>query len=292
MQINNDSPASRMATPIKDGRVERVISNINSSQALAFLRDTNSVSIFVKTYHKWLLSSPNFQILGLEAFKPYMNEGVTSAFQDFYQIYRHLNIKIKKGEYAYHSKYLTTIGRDVSIADHDNLDSRDCLILSWPFSGNGSVAIDVKLLEICNEKNIPVFLDCAFWGLSIPCSIDLNRFSCIKMVSFSLSKYFNFGCGRIGLSFYRNNIKGSAWVLEPWGYANRWAAFAGVRLCQELPISYMFRHYRPIQQTLCKKMGLDLSDTLFFGLGDANWKEYERDGYNRVGLSAMMGGLK
>lgn len=55
----------------------------------------------------------------------------------------------------------------------------------------------------------------------------------------------------------------------------------------KFPISYIHKKYSPIQKKICSKQdGLIPSDTVLFGLGDARWSKFERNGaYNRVCLS-------
>ena len=71
---------------------------VNDSSDQPIVSDQES---FKNLYHKWILSSNNFYITGLDNFTDrFVTNGVTESFNDFYYINK--NVCVLKGEYTYH----------------------------------------------------------------------------------------------------------------------------------------------------------------------------------------------
>ena len=291
MQARKQEQAYFPVQPIADREMESRLKALSMKSARAFLRGAKAEECFLSSYRDWLFSSPQWQIKGLEAFKPYMSCGITQSFHDFYQIHHGKILTVCKGEYPYHKSFCQNTGRPWKQAE-DGLETGCCLILSWPFAGDGSARIKSDLLEECSAKSIPVLLDCAYWALSAACFLDLKDYPCIAMISFSASKFFNLGRLRVGMSFSKYEDKGSMALLAPYRYTNRWGAYPVLELLKSFPVDYMMKKYSPRQKEICRQRGLKPSDTMLFGLGGKEGEALSKDGsFNRFCLSAFFTGL-
>ena len=58
------------------------------------------------------------------------------------------------------------------------------------------------LIEECTAKNIPILVDCAWFGTCFDIDVDLSH-DCIKMVAFSTGKGLSGGNWRAGIVFSR-----------------------------------------------------------------------------------------
>ncbi len=283
-------PSYKECSGIPDKDIEHLLSSIDSNKALEFLRDSEKDKNFIETYECWLFSNKDYSIKNLDKdkFQPYIMLGTSQSFHDFYQIHHDRVLKIRKGEYPYHQVFFSSINRKWGWIDNEEINSDDFVILSYPFSGNGSSSEEEikEILDLCNKYNVPVLLDCALWGLSTPLSICLKQYPCIKMISFSLSKFFNVGRLRIGMMYSQYEGKASGAILAPYCYTNSWSSYIGLQLIDNFSIDYMNKKYRNIQKNMCKKLNVFPSDTLLFGIGNKDsWHDEKLD---RICLSRLI----
>ena len=289
MKEENKQLLFRGSFGIPDEKIDSFLLGIDSLKALQFLRNSQTDKRFMDYYEAWLFSNKDYSICNLDRnkFHPYITLGTTQSFHDFYQINYNRKLKIRKGEYPYHKAFFNSINKEWGWIDDEGIAPNDFVILSSPFSGDGNVNGTEEILDLCNKYTVPVLLDCAFWGLSTPFSLCLNRYPCIKIISFSLSKFFNVGRLRIGMMYSQYNEQASAAILAPYHYINSWSAYIGLQLINNFPISYMNKKYRHIQKNICEKLKIFASDTVLFGIGEGEkWKDFQRDSVvNRICLS-------
>ena len=80
------------------------------------------------------------------------------------------------------------------------VEENDWVIISYPFCGNGDIPPHFdQLQDDCLKKNVPLLLDCAWFGTCRDINIDVNH-PAITEVCFSLTK--GIGLGNIR---YRSN---------------------------------------------------------------------------------------
>lgn len=158
---------------------------------------------YIDTFIKWIHSSKNNKIRGLENFKfTDVIVGTTQAFDEAYYRYRNRQLRTFVHEYAYHSRNVS-----VQYLDTDSIDlnNNDWIIISLPFSGTGKTAPDyLTILEKAKLKNIPVLIDCAWFGTCSNIDFDFDH-PAIHEVTFSLSKGIGLGNMRTGLRFSNYN---------------------------------------------------------------------------------------
>ena len=137
--------------------------------------------------------------------------GTTQTFDEAYFRYAGRRLRMFRGEYAYHRRcYPNYEWLDLPAQQNhewgEGLGSKDWVIVSHPFCGTGAEHPKLKeLLERCEKKNVPVIMDCAWFGTCFDLNFDFSH-PALKAVAFSLSKGIGLGLMRTGLRFssYKN----------------------------------------------------------------------------------------
>ena len=156
---------------------------------------------YVDTFRKWINSTKNNSIVGLEKFKFVdVVVGTTQTFDEAYYRYRDKQLRTFSKEYAYHSRNVPVkhLNYDDTISD---LSSNDWVITSLPYSGTGGTHSDYDaLIKDAEVKDVPVTVDCAWFGTCRDIKFDFSS-PAIQAVTFSLSKGIGLGNMRTGLRF-------------------------------------------------------------------------------------------
>lgn len=263
--------------PIKDKEVQKYLCNVEFKEA--------NISAFKVQYHSWIYSSKNTVVNGLDCYSRALTDGVTGAFSDFLHHYSNKKLIVFNGEYPYHRDTGATVINDV---DELTRDSR--LILSTPFSATGNIHKKyIEIMEKCIVLDIPVFIDMAYFGACCLGKIDVT-YSCIKMVSFSLSKTFGTGKCKIGICYYRDIPIGPMQMLNKYNYVNHIAINIHNPLIQNFSPDYMFDKYRKKQEAIAIDLSLDCSDTIFLcTTHDSKYNGFSRSGLiNRIGIADLL----
>lgn len=271
----------RKAKPIIDSEVVGVMKTVD------FINDSTDHSIlfdqfaFLEACDIWIHTSEKFKIMGLHTFPHRLvTHGITEAFSDFYEAYT--NLQVMRGEYTYH--------RDLGIEvldDYKDIEANSALIISYPFSATGNVHPDWdRIMTLCNEKNVDVFVDCCLFGVAEVPRLDTAH-KCITHVAFSFSKTFGTGGMRTGMLYKRNIDKTQLEKTNSHFYTQMAGMRLHYKLIEKFSPDYMCNKYRDKQVELCKKLEIEPSDTVLFGISNKDeYDYYERDSYiNRICLS-------
>jgi hypothetical protein len=231
---------------------------------------------FCLAYINWIKSFKSNNILGLENF-PHVaySNGTTESFDKFYLNNNGKRFRCFKGEYLYHELSWRNNCEWLYVEDAP-LEKNDALVVSAPFADTGNEHSEYrKILKECEEKNINVLVDCAYYTISSKLSVDLN-FSCITDVTFSLSKTFPIAHARIGIRLSKQDTDDSLFVYQKSKYNNRLGAYIGHQLINKFSPDYIVNKYTDKQFEICKTLNVQPSHTVLFGLGGDEWKEYYR----------------
>tara|TARA_B100002019_G_scaffold49496_1_gene42077 strand:- start:309 stop:1211 length:903 start_codon:yes stop_codon:yes gene_type:complete len=246
--------------------------------------DLNSDSIideFLYEYDKWIKSGTLNVFTGLEDFeyKVYSN-GTTEAFDKFYMKNAKRRFRCFKGEYMYHKlawrdKFVWNYIEDAP------LHKADAVVVSLPFADTGDKHAEYhNLMRKCSDMNIPVLIDCAYYGACRHIHIDL-AYPCITDVTFSLSKTFPVAYARIGMRYTRVDDDDTMFVYHKISYNNKIGALIGLEYFKNFSPDYIPNKYLDKQQDFCNTLGIETSKTVLFGIDYL--KQYEQ--YNRGGPS-------
>lgn len=242
---------------------------------------------FCKKYLQWINSTTLNTITGIENF-PYAvySNGTTEAFDKFYIKNNKKRFRCFRGEYIYHQLTWRNNWPDWKFLEDEPLREQDAVVISLPFSDTGNEHLQMRqVLQTCTELNIPVLIDCVYFGVCSNIEFDFN-YTCITDITFSLSKTFPLAYARVGMRLTKVDDDDSLLVLHKIGYTNRIGAALGVQLIEKFSPDYIVNKYQRQQIDMCDKLGIIPSNTVLFGIDTQNkYPEYNRGGpTNRLGL--------
>lgn len=272
------------SSAIKDSDTLAVLNNLDAVTNSVF--DDSVVEKFLSQYRKWLNSTEANTFIGLDGFTHQcFSNGTTEAFDKFYINNSTRRFRCFKGEYLYHRLAWRNSNLRWAYIEDQPLDTNDAVIISFPFADTGGKHYQLnEVIARCEQLNIPVLIDCAYFGLCGGLEIDLTS-PCIREVTFSLSKIFPVSHIRIGMRLSRVDNDDALFVLNKNGYVNRLAAHIGQQFISSFGPDYIYNKYRSRQLDICSILNLQPSNSVIFGLGSAGWEEYNRDTEtNRLGL--------
>ena len=226
------------------------------------------LSTFEHAFHIWVHSSVQ-EVKGLPR-KKYIVSGVTDAFNQLYALYN--KIGVFEGEYGYHK---------IVLGDRVTTDFReaDCIVVSHPFSADGNCSHE-KLLE-ANSYGVPIFVDCALFGVCKGINFDFKRYKNVRSVCFSLSKTFGTGLRRVGLLYTKDEFAVTKYAS--WEYPLVSSAEHHYELLQTVGPDDMPNMYAQKQLRVCRRLKLKPSSTVIFGLDfTERWSQFKRGDVNRV----------
>lgn len=231
---------------------------------------------FRQEFHIWVHSSEQ-EVKGLPNKRnPVIVSGITDSFNQLYGLYN--KIGVFDGEYMYHQNVL---GDRVTT----ELDQADCIVISHPFSGDGKCSHD-KIKE-ADALGIPIFIDCAFFGICHGIDFNFKPYNNIHSVCFSLSKTFGSGLHRVGLLYTKDNFPCK--VYDAWQYPLVASAEHHYEKIKHVGPDDLPRKYMQTQLRVCRKLGLIPSPTVIFGLSyDEKYNAFKRGASNRLCITQRL----
>jgi len=276
--------------PYKNARaiVNPILDSVISSTIFDCARknDDNIHLKFVETYLKWIKLTSLNTITGIDQFPilAYSN-GTTESFDKFYIKHQSKRFRWFKGEYLYHqlSPHLNW-----KFLDDEVVSKNDAVIISLPFSDIGNEHPQMQeVLRQCELLNVPVLIDCAFFGLCGDVHFDFTS-PAITDITFSLSKFLPVAHLRIGMRLTKSNCNDLLNVNHTNNYVNKLSAAVGLKLIEEFSPDYNYMSYRHLQEKFCAELNLVPSKSVIFGIDTLNqYPKYNR-GYisNRLCFSS------
>ena len=263
----------------------------------ANLYDLNKIPEFCENYSNWIQSTKLNNLIGLDNFnsKQYVH-GTSQSFDFFYLSHPRKRMRCFKGDFAYH-RLSWRDNFDWLYLEDDIIREGDAVIMSVPFSDSGDIHPQTDfILNICDELDVPVFLDCAYMIIARDIDFDFNR-ECIQGVSFSMSKGF-YGAEklRIGLRLTRKYEDDPVEVFNSMQMLNTVGVHVGQKIIDNYSVDYNTETYRDKQEELCNQLKIGYSKCVLFGITDKNhpqFKDFDRGtDYRRVCLSSLMGDME
>lgn len=263
------------AFSINDANTVRLL---NDPLDLSALDQEDIIETFLTKYRRWIETTALNKIHNLNEFKyACYSNGTTESFDKFYLKHSNKRFRCFKGEYMYH-KLAWRAGFDWCYIEDDVLRKNDAVIVSLPFANTGNEHIKLDyLMAVCTELDIPVLLDCAYFGICRDIEFDFS-YPCIKEITFSLSKIFPVSYARIGMRLTKEDDDDTLFVYKKINYVNRLGPLLGLRYIDNFSPDYIVNKYRNTQKEFCAALGVKQSKTVLFGLGNDEWKEYNRGG--------------
>ena len=213
---------------------------------------------FLDTIHEWICATKLNTVRGLDRFSERdITIGTTQSFDEAYYRYKDRRLRFYRGEYHYHRRIVDNWKFIDNIYDgyEEPLDENDWVIISMPFCGNGNkVPFYKQTLDTCHEKNIPVLIDCAWFGTCYDIDFDFNH-PAITQVCFSLSKSLGLGHSRIGIR-YSDFTDGSIAITNDYNHLTLSMAFLGINQMKNFSCDYIPNKYLRWHQELCEEYDL------------------------------------
>ncbi len=271
-----------------------IINFVNNAVNPKYLYDETINTKFVERYYEWIQQSKLNNLIGLDKFSAVdFVHGTSQAFDFWYQKHHNKRLRSLKGDYAYH-KVSWKNYFDWAYLEDDELKNGDALIISVPFSDFGSKHPDTEsLLDKCDELEIPVFIDAAYYCIARDLELDLNR-DCIDTIAFSMSKAF-YGVERlrIGIRCRKVNEDDGVVLFNQFGCISKIAAGVGYEICNNFDTDYNQNTFREKQIKICKDLNITPANTVLHGITDRNHPEfgdYDRGTeWRRVCISKLLG---
>lgn len=268
--------------------VNKYIQNAVANQAL---EDLNMQDYFLTLYKQWIGSTTLNTVKGLDLFPiaAYSN-GTSEAFDKFYLKHHSRRFRCFRGEYMYHQAAWRNYFPDWKFIDNETLAANDAVIISLPFSDLGTEHPETKrVLDTCAELNIPVLLDCAYFGICQDIVFDFTH-PAITDITFSLSKFLPVAHLRIGMRLTKQDDDDSLLVLNKTLYTNRVGISVGFELLSQFGPDYICDTYRLSQLKLCQQLEIEPSNCVIFGIDYNNkFSIYNRGlSSNRLNLAKYL----
>lgn len=220
---------------------------------------------YTNVFHKWIQSNKYNTLNGLDAFKRRdVIVGTTQELDEAYWRHSNKRLRIYRGEYAYHSR---NINNYVFLED-ESLETGDYAIISIPFAGTGEQIDISKILNEATNKNVPVIIDCAWWGAGWDTMLDLNH-SAIETVCFSLSKNVGLGNMRTGLR-YSNLQTGPIVQQNNFNHLVKSNMKLGIYQMNTFSSDWVVEKYKAAYERMCGQTELEPSKCLHVAWQDSN----------------------
>lgn len=252
-------------------------SNFKTVDIMSCLNDARVIDEYLDTYRQWIQTTNNNSINGFDQFKyACYSNGTTEAFDKFYMKNRNRRFRCFKGEYMYH-KLAWRDKFDWLWIEEDSLRPNDAVVISLPFADTGAKHNEYDwLMTQCSLKNIPVLVDCAYFGICNDINFDFTA-PCITDITFSLSKTFPVANARIGIRFTKEDNDDTMFVYHKIHYNNKIGAAIGLNYLEDFSPDYIYNKYNSKQKQLCKELNVKPSKTVLFGIDFQNlYPEYNR----------------
>ena len=278
----------RGAKPVVDNSVREFIESLNPTKDLY---NENIQQEFTENFYNWITSSKLNNVQGLDDFpNRKLVAGTAQAFDHFYWRHKNKTFRVLDGEFMYHSAVLKHGGK-IKTLKHP-LQFNDVVIMSVPFSDYGTQHPKLEsYLDQCQELNIPVLLDFAYYPCTKNISLDLTKYSCVETVTFSISKAF-YGAEflRVGMRLERKDTDDGIDVFNSVEMVNRVSLSIANELIKKYPVDYNWLTYKDVYDQVCKENNIETTDCIMFGLGGEEYADYNRGTeVNRVCISELIG---
>ena len=282
--------------PIPDSDILKFVQkSVKDSQDYLYERELHP--LFLEKFKIWIQKTNNNTIIGLDDFKEltYVH-GTSQSFDNFYFAHNGKRLVTLKGDFLYHE---LSVRRKILHHHYEKniLENGDFMIISVPFSDSGNEPNNLEeILNECEEKNIPVWIDAAYMVMAGDITLDLT-YECIQGISFSLTKAF-YGCERlrIGVRMKRVYEDDGIDIANSMSMVSAVGCYVGYEIINKYSADYIYNTYRGRQQLLCEELDLVPSKSVIFGLGDKFDKKYDMynrgSNYRRICLSNELGDMK
>lgn len=241
-----------------------------------------------QAWRAWLSASSYNTVHGLDQFShSCFCAGTTPVFGEFISRHSKQRLRVSRSDFVLSKILARTYHRSMQWLEEEPLKHNDCLIISLPFSGNGSWYPGFQeLLYHADDLGVPVFIDAAYFGISHGIEYPLNH-ACVTDFATSLSKHLaNGNAFRMGIRFTRTSIDdGLSAALLGSNVFDRLNAYISIQLLNNFSHDWIIRKYKVASEGICHNNLLEPTNTITIGLGGQTHVHMKRGDYIRVCIS-------
>ena len=233
---------------------------------------------YSNVWRQWLTYSNLKTLANLDQFTHVdYTAGTSQTFDHFALKHANRHIRMLRGDF----QYTACIARhnNFSYLDKNSIESGQALIISLPFSDYGKEHPEFRsILDRCNQLQIPVCLDLAYWGIAKNVHIDLAHYPCITEITSSLSKpFYVLENHRVGVRFSRSYQNDGISMLNEVNQQNFYSMSLGMYFMRQFSCDWIWNIHEQQYKNICHDHQLTPTDTVIFALGDQDrHREFNR----------------
>ena len=241
---------------------------------------------FEMAWRTWLESSTRNTIDLSEFSHSSFTSGTSPAFGEFISRYPTRRVRVSRSDFTLTKILARSYSHPILALEDGPLEFTDCVVLSFPFSGNGSYYPGYEqLLDHADELDVPVFIDGAYFGISSGIDYPLHH-RCVKEFVSSLSKHVAGVPLRLGIRFTKELVDDSISAsLIGSDVFDRLNAYISIQLLQQFSHEWIINRYLHISNLVCRENNLEPTNTVTIALGGPEYEEFKRGDYRRVCIS-------
>jgi hypothetical protein len=267
--MDNNPFWNKLTKALRDSKIDNELKNLTLNDS--FFKDTDFNFAqrhvirdkFFELFPNWIIN----YFTGLENFtEKNITNGNTDAINLVFLGNNYSKIYTLPNEYIYYShlsKSLSIPQIQFDLTSLDKLNTDGIVCISVPSSNNGEIESKQLVIDYCQKNNIPIFIDVAYCGLTVPGTIKIGK-SSKTFFAFSFSKTLGLAFNRVGILYSNKDII-SASLLNKLGYVNLSGASAALHLMQKIPCDYVYQTYKDQYQDICKDANLKTTNCILFG---------------------------
>lgn len=260
---------NKLTKPIRDSKINSVLNNIQSNKAFpadvefSFRERLSVKQELIETFIPWV----NDHIDRLQDFNfKYVANGNSDALNMIFMQRKFEHVYFLKKEYSYYSHICGLLNLEhtaIDLSEIDKVSSRDLFLVSIPSSYDGSVSDRIELISKLQEKNVKVFIDVAYCGLTEPFQLKLTSTKNIYL-AFTFSKSSSLSFNRIAIMFSDLSIPGID-IMNKLGYLNLSGANTAIAIMKNFPVDYFYNTYKDQYTIICQEKNLMPTKCILFG---------------------------
>ena len=257
--------------------IPEIVESLQEFLSKDYLFKDNIFNEYVSVFKDYLFNDKYNNLIGIEEFSfASYTHGTIQAFEDFYSRHSDRRLRWIEGDFAYHKIASRSYGfQGKELISKKDLREGDSFVISVPFSASCEIFYDLdEILKICDNRSIPVLLDCAYLPISQGVKLDVTHKS-IDSLCFSLSKaYFGIERLRTGLRLKRKFEDDPTDFFNEFSMFNHSGAYVAMSLLNKFPPSYLIDLLSPKYKKLCAENNFKTNNSVVFASIESHHPDY------------------
>jgi len=259
---------NKLTKPIRDTTISNIIKSLSIDEISPWDKNFNFAErlapkqkLFLKLTN-WL--SPYFS--GFDQLpEKYVCNGNTDSLNHIFMNRKFKRVFTLDNEYTYYGYLCQSLGIEKKIFSIDTIDQitqDDLVCISVPNAYNGKIDNRQDIIDILQDKNIPIYIDVAYCGLTPPFTVNIKSAS-NTYFAFTFSKTLGIGFNRISVLYAGQSVPGLE-IMNKIGYINLSGIKITSALIEQLPCDYIYQNYESQYIRICQSLNLTPTDCILF----------------------------